>query len=246
MTDVNESEFLFNPAKYFADSYRTFVSFGGPSVYFHAACLEACREEFLSKRHLEMLYATLTAWGMHRMGDPETTKTKLTDWPTFCSSILTQRSKLEGFKGCNMTRMSVSDYLAVLKKLKEVYMGLRLSVARATVVVNSKAFFHLFPDLVPPIDRQHTMRFFIQPPKKWLHKAGALRVIQVPHGVEEQFILFVNTCVAVKRLADRPELSRYLASERLEHGVVPPKALDNAIVNYVRIVRRELGDSRAP
>jgi hypothetical protein len=40
---------------------------------------------------------------------------------------------------------------------------------------------------------------------------------------------------AIKHLADRidPEL---FERERLEHGVTPPKAIDNAIVNYVRMV----------
>jgi len=32
--------------------------------------------------------ATLTAWGMHRMGNAETTKTKLTDWDSYYALFL--------------------------------------------------------------------------------------------------------------------------------------------------------------
>ena len=48
-----------------------------------------------------------------------------------------------------MTTMSVSNYCAVLNELKVVYMELQLSVAGATTVANSKALFHLFPELIP-------------------------------------------------------------------------------------------------
>jgi hypothetical protein len=45
-----------------------------------------------------MLYATLTAWGMHRMGDAETTKTKLAEWEQFRDSLLGQTNRLQAFR----------------------------------------------------------------------------------------------------------------------------------------------------
>ena len=234
MTDVNETNLLADPANYFAGSYRTFLSFGGPSIYFHHECLRACQAAFLSQRHLEMLYATLTAWGMHRMGDPSTTKTKLAEWETFRSSICSQRNELERFRGRRMTAMSERDYAAALNELKSVYMTLRLSVSKATVVVNSKALFHLFPDLVPPIDRQHTIRFFKLAPSEWLTKSGKLTTIVLPTGKARQFELFARVCASMKRLADRRELAPCLEAERRRYGITPPKALDNAIMNYVK------------
>jgi hypothetical protein len=69
---MNTATFLENPNRYFDGSYEQFVVFGGPCVYFHEQCLRAGADNFLSHRHVEMLYATLTAWGMHRMGDAKT------------------------------------------------------------------------------------------------------------------------------------------------------------------------------
>ena len=83
----NSGRFLESAEQYFRGSYERFVKFGGPCVYFHNACLREASAAFLSERHIELLYATLTAWGMHRMGPG---KAKLTEWERFSDSI--QRS----------------------------------------------------------------------------------------------------------------------------------------------------------
>jgi hypothetical protein len=232
---MNKAVFLSDPQRYLAGSYEGFVSFGGPCVYFHNECLRAGTEAFLSKRHIEMLYATLTAWGMHRMGNPEATKTKLTDWDCFHDSIVTQDSALQEFRRHRMLEMSEAEYSAAVLALKPYYCALELSVSAATVVVNSKALFHIFPEFIPPIDRQYTVRFFTQPPEEWRDSKGRFRMVSLPAGLEPQFELFHETCVNMKRLANQvaPGL---LERERRQNGVTPPKALDNAIVNYIRIV----------
>ena len=43
--------------------------FNGPAKYFPEEALKSCNEDFLSDRHIEMIYATLTAWGMHRLSE---------------------------------------------------------------------------------------------------------------------------------------------------------------------------------
>src|SRR5437879_13713475 len=84
---MNTERFLGDPAAYFSTAYQQFCAFGGPCVYFHRECLRAGEREFASPRHFEMLYATLTAWGMHRMGNADRTKTKLTEWDSFAQSL---------------------------------------------------------------------------------------------------------------------------------------------------------------
>lgn len=232
---MNTASFLADQQRFFAGSYEEFVSFGGPCVYFHDECLRAGTEGFLSKRHLEMLYATLTAWGMHRMGDPEATKTKLSDWDRFQGSIVTQGSALHQFRHHRMLEMSETEYSDAVIALKPHYCAFKLSISAATVVVNSKAMFHLFPEFIPPIDRQYTIRFFTRSPERWRDAKGKFRIISLPVGLEPQFELFHKTCVNIKRLADKVELGIF-EKERRQHGVVPPKAMDNAIVNYVKII----------
>jgi len=182
-----------------------------------------------------MLYATLTAWGMHRMGDAETTKTKLTDWERFQASIVATAPALTEFRGCKLLEMSENQYSEAVSRLRACYQALDLSMSGATIVVNSKALYHLLPDFIPPIDRQYTIRFFTRGPEAWRDTKGKFRMISLPHGIDAQFRLFYDTCVDIKRLADRIDPALF-ETERRQHEVTAPKALDNAIVNYVRIV----------
>jgi hypothetical protein len=90
------------------------------------------------------------------------------------------------------------------------------------------------PDFIPPIDRQYTIRFFRQRPEEW-QAHGKFKVIMLPAGIDAQFNLFHATCVAGKRLADRIDPA-FFETELRKNDVTPPKAIDNAIVNYIRII----------
>jgi hypothetical protein len=237
----NIYRFIADQKRYFSGSYEQFAAFGGPCLYFHRECLRAGQEAFLSKRHVEMFYATLAAGGMHRMGDAEITKTKLTDWEKFYDSLIAQAPQLQQFKRCSLLQMSETEYSHAVSLLRPYYNALDLSVSDATIVVNSKALHHLFPDFIPPVDRQYTIRFFRDPHEKWRNSKGKFRTIQLPSGINPQFDLFHKTCVDIKRLADIVD-TVLIEDQHLRYGVAAPKALDNAIVNYVRITSAELVD----
>lgn len=234
---TNVDAFLAQQGKYFADSYDQFTAFGGPCVYFHQECLRAAEQDFLSTRHIEMVYATLAAWGMHRMGDAETTKTKLTEWNRFHRSIAANSSALKVFRGRSMLKMTADEYRDSVRSLKPVYSRLDLTESSATVVVNSKALHHILPELIPPIDRQYTIRFLRIPESRWFNSRGGFRPVQLPQGLHEQFRLFQQTCLDFKRLAGQVDPSLF-EQELQSHGVPAPKALDNAIVKYVRLRAR--------
>src|SRR5271168_3800132 len=91
---TNIDRFLADQKRYFSGSHDQFLAFGGPWVYFHEQCLLAGAEKFLSLRHIEMLYATLTAWGMHRMGTRIKPKRGLR---TGCHFTLPLQLKLRAF-----------------------------------------------------------------------------------------------------------------------------------------------------
>jgi hypothetical protein len=79
---------------------------------------------FLSDRHIEMLYATLTAWGMHRLGDSSITKTKLPDWETFRISIAATHESLLPFRDSRMLDMTEKEYGEALLQLRPCYTAL--------------------------------------------------------------------------------------------------------------------------
>src|ERR1700688_2415168 len=67
--------------------------FTGPSRYFHLRTIQRLRafpspsEAIQNDAFLESLYATLTAWGMHRMGQGDT---KLQEFCDFKASLVSQ------------------------------------------------------------------------------------------------------------------------------------------------------------
>jgi hypothetical protein len=188
-----------------------------------------------------MLYATLTAWGMHRMGDATAAKTKLTNWEPFRSSLVDRAQSFQHFRQYRMSDMTEQDFSQAVSDLRPHYEALRLSVSDATIVANSKAFYHLFPEFIPPIDRQYIIRFFREPPTRWHDAKKKFRLISLPSQIDAQFKLFHETCVHIKRLLDRVD-PVLIEQQRRQHGVSVPKAMDNAIVNYVRILSREARD----
>ena len=84
---INEKKLIENSEYFYEKSSRVLNDFGGPSVYFHIQAIAEQQKDFLSLRHLEMIYATLASWGMHRMGDPEKSRTKLHSFESFSISI---------------------------------------------------------------------------------------------------------------------------------------------------------------
>ncbi len=235
---MNSAMFLSGQRSYFEGSYDQFKTFGGPSVHFHLECLRVGRKEFLSDRHIELLYATLTAWGLHRMGDDKKTKAKLTDWDVFRGSLLVKANDLQQLREFSLLEMSESSYSRLIEQMRPCYESLKLSKSESTIVVNSKALHHLLPNLISPIDRQYTVRFFEQLPDKWRGSKGKFRAIQLPAERDAQFKKFCEICSKIKRLCDRVEPA--LFDEQLLHNrVSAPKAVDNAIVNFVRTVSKQ-------
>jgi hypothetical protein len=242
---MNSERFLASQQTYFSGAYDQFCAFGGPCIYFHRECLRAGEQDFASSRHIEMIYATLTAWGMHRMGNVDRTKTKLTEWEPFSQSLYACAAMLAPLRGKTLLGASEREYADVVASLRPAYQALKLSASGATIVVNAKALYHLLPGLIPPIDRQYTIRFFTKTPDKWRNRKGKFKPVMLPADADAQFVLFQTVCAKVKRLADCIDPALFEREHR-EHGVTPPKAIDNAIVNYVRIVSNATVDDLVP
>jgi hypothetical protein len=98
----NEIELVRDISDYYSKSMRVFREFGGPSVYFHIQAINQQRHDFMSERHIEMIYATLALCGMHRMGDPDETKAKMTEFSDFKQSLIAQYAALTSFRNVKM------------------------------------------------------------------------------------------------------------------------------------------------
>jgi len=240
ITRANVEEMLARLGYYYKRSLTVSASFGGPSVYFHGQCVEAARTDFLSEKHIEYVYATLGTWGLHRMGE---TATKMVDWADFRASIEDLRDDLLALRQYKLVDVS-SDTLDSLlaDDIHKVFMGIRVSASKALLVGNSKGLHHILPNLVPPIDRQYTLRFFYYPKDRFLTVSkGKLkwRLVDLPADRSEQYEIFQLVNREIWRIIHASEFQRLDLDEDEDApmNTSRPKIVDNLIIAYVQDVR---------
>jgi hypothetical protein len=231
----NETELVKNISNYYTKSLTVFREFGGPSVYFHVQAIKQQRHDFMSERHIEMIYATLASWGMHRMGDPDETKTKMAEFDAFKQSLSSQHVALSEFRELRLDKCTENEYFAHIESLKDVYAALVVSISDSTLVAHSKTLAHILPDLVPPIDRQYTVRFFTQDNKDFFTESKKYRTVTIRKGFEEQFAAFKDYCVRIKRMFDQCEKHPFRL-DPTTFNTSYPKIMDNVIMAFVKSV----------
>lgn len=229
----NEDDLISNLKQYYKLSLAVLKEFGGPSVYFHIQSIKEYESNFLSDRHVEMIYATLASWGMHRMGDPKDTKAKMVEFVDFKQSIESQRERLMNLTHLRMDSCTQEQYASYINTLKDVYCGLRVSISKATIVAHSKTLAHILPHLIPPIDRQYTIRFFTQDNKDFFTKSRKYRLVNLPSGIDAQFTDFKKYSCRIKALFDRCDRQLF-ATDKVSFNTSYPKIMDNLIMAFVK------------
>ena len=206
---------------YLAKTTDVGKDFGGPSIYFHKEAIKEITIEFLGKRHIDMIYAMLPAWGMHRMG--EESKTKVVDYDQFVLQIDKIKLNLIDLKNKHISEIIASDILALLKEL-------RVSVSDAFLVSSSKVLHHIIPNLICPIDRQYSIRFMQQ--KKGDFDKSTIQ-LNYEYAYAEIFInsmiLFINKHELI--------LKEHINSE---FNTSITKIFDNLLMVYVKNNRKPL------
>lgn len=210
------------------DYFDAAEPFVGPSGYFHRKTL-AARSVHTSIPSLlkddlffDWLYATLTAWGLHRMGPGNT---KLRDLEEIKESFREQTTALESLSDFRITRLTSSDGESITPQIWSILSSLRISVAKAQIVANSKALHHVLPALVPPIDREYIFNFFYN-----------RKSLSIPE--DEAFPeIYGGMC---RLAADHAEEINLRIGEGFHTSEA--KVIDNAIVGYVLKMKGPVSD----
>lgn len=230
-TETNYNELKTNYNQFLTLSKDIGNFFGGPSLHFHNRALVEREVNFLGDTHLEMIYATLTAWGMHRMGE---TKTKMVDYTEFKKAILNQQKTLSELKELRIEEIKKEDLSNIIGAINTICFNLKSSASNSFIVGNSKTIAHILPNLVPPIDRQYTIRFFATEPTTFLDTKGKFK--QVPNfknNEESEYLIHImnKTYDFINHIKSNPEI-------KIEQpfNTSLPKIFDNLIVTYIRTV----------
>jgi hypothetical protein len=143
--------FLLKNLKNAHAAYYQAETFGGPSLYFHQRALEAARGQDVD-RFAECMYATLTSWGMHRMGQGGS---KMRDFAAFHDSLKVVWPLVATLREKRPEALTTDDW----RGLKSLFTGIKCMRTATSLVGNSKVMAHAVPNLVPPIDREYTLKF---------------------------------------------------------------------------------------
>jgi hypothetical protein len=196
-------------------------AFVGPSVYFHGKTLalrnaSSSASELLQREDFfDYLYATLTAWGLHRMGPGNA---KLVDLDILRKSLRSQVAAIQALWGSSLADLAPAELSHVTHQLWGVLSHLQVSIAKAKLVANSKALHHLLPALMPPIDRTYTYTFF--------YSRNGLHSLAEADAFSEIYAEFHRIASARKAEIHGRIGKGFHTSET--------KVIDNAIVGYVR------------
>jgi len=144
------SDILTNAEKYHAAYYEV-EKFRGPSLYFHKRSLESLHSVNITQ-YLEYIYATLASWGMHRMGRGGS---KMQSFDRFKESVEAIRDKISRAEKIDYSNVIEADW----RLLEDIFHGIKIMASGTSIVGNSKVMAHMVPNIVPPIDREHTLKY---------------------------------------------------------------------------------------
>ena len=203
--------------------YRAAV-FGGPSLHFHLRSLELARaQEF--ERFTESVYAVLASWGMHRMGPGGS---KMREFDEFHSSLRVVWPLALQLQEKTPSSLGDADW----SSLKAVFCGIRCMESGTSLVGNSKVMAHLLPKLIPPLDREYTL--------KLLFGHG-----QITNGVEVEWKKLVQILsgffypVAQSPLFKSKAEGWLTDRSKFRWDTSPLKIVDNLVIGISKITRVE-------
>ena len=208
--------------------YHNFLQ--GASIHFHERVIGIIRERnspvsaWLAEDDcfVELLYATLTAWGM------EGGKAKLQDFDIFNAAVqsLVASDIFQELEGHRLVDVETNwrDRLQAIWGLLEG--GSRIMASDSMLIGTSKLLHHLIPDLFPPMDRKYTL-YLMSHLDRWDLK---ITTTEAQHPDFEVFYKSMLFCSYAARTC--PDIERHVIPDRPMSGSIP-KVIDNAIIAYV-------------
>ena len=212
----------------FSDHIRLFNEnnpFSGPSEYFYINKIihttkKGDYQSVFTKEFNEWLYATLASWGMHRMG-PDNKGAKMNDFKSFNQCILQNKEAILELKDLQISSIDVDE---VLKELKPLYLSFwPLMKSNSKLVATSKIMHFLLPHLIPPMDREYTMKFFGQ-------NLPTITSIEDKKNIQRELDIFTLVFDKMAYISKQVDCTVFINEE---FSPTVPKVIDNAIVNYV-------------
>lgn len=134
-----------------------------------------CEMTFLSSTSMRCFHRG----GMHRMGEQ---KAKVCEFEPFADALRRHSLELDELWDLRISELDPLRTQEVAESIWGIIADLQVSRSKTQIVAGSKTLHHVLPDLVPPIDRQYTFRFFTG--RKYVRNDKASFLEWYPHFVE--------------------------------------------------------------
>jgi hypothetical protein len=172
-------------------------------------------------KFLQSLYETLQAWGIG------TRASRLKRLEEFCEGLRKQADAIGGFENASIDDPAL-NVLATAEALWRLIEGLPVVENTSVVVPATKTLHHLLPDLVVPMDREYTQRFF-----GWQNP-------QFQYGQRQCFIDAFGAFTAIAR-AVQP--AQYVGAGWRTSRT---KVIDNAVVGLIQHLKSRIHAQASP
>lgn len=201
-----------NAEKYHKNFYKK-DTFTGPSLYFHLKSIGSINSKDFD-RYLEYIYATLVSWGMHKMGPKGP---KMVNFEDFKLSIDKIKNEIIEARKLKLEKLKNEDF----KIIKKIFDSIVIMKNKAILVGTSKVMAHLIPNLIPPVDREYTLRYFGMP--------------SIPQNKDKQYKKFEKLLKeAFYPIASDPKFLKltkeWKEDNKYKWDTSIPKIIDNLIV----------------
>lgn len=141
---------IISKAQAYHEKYYESETFSGPSLYFHCRAISAQKQNWVES--IELIYAVLASWGMHRMGAKGS---KMRRFDDFEDSVISVRTDIDALRQREPEELSLSDWDAI----ERVFKRIKAMASGTTIVGNSKVMAHILPKLIAPVDREYTLNY---------------------------------------------------------------------------------------
>lgn len=202
--------------KYTTKNYRPH----DPGSYLYRRVLKYKFKDKFKNDFLELVYVTLAAWNMNSRG------ARLMDFSIFVNSIKKHQADFEKLKN-----VKIKDLTKHRETLEKLFFKLKLvAPGKPPLVTFSKTLHFILPNLIAPIDRRYTIRFFYGTSDNKCFKS-----------IESQFETFWEIETAFSKFAKSKDLSKYI-DDYWNRSV--PKILDNAVIGKISYERDQQQNSK--